>query len=383
MASVSDPKAKSSFRSVDKAFQEAVEQGVFPGAAVLAAKAGRIVLEAAYGFRSSRADRQRMQIDDVFDLASLTKPLATTTALMVLVREGRVALDDPVSQFAPAMVAPQTQKITLRRLLTHTSGLPAWRPYYQQALEIEKAGIKGFVGSHDAKNYIFKQVRNEEVASLPGTRGVYSDLGFILLGEIVEVVGGCALDQYCDKEIFGPLGLESTFFVDLNAKKLSRKAGIRFVPTRKCPWREQVLCGEVDDDNAYAMGGVAGHAGLFSCLHDLHQLLVRLRDCYQGKEGFLKAALVREFLSRDTAVKGWTYALGWDTPSERNSSSGKYFSRTAVGHLGFTGTSIWWDLEQDCHVILLNNRVHPTRDNDKISAFRPRIHDLIMERLLQ
>jgi len=380
---ISDPTAKLNFRSVDEAFREAVEQGVFPGAAVLAAKAGRIVLEDAYGFRSSLADSQRMQTGDVFDVASLTKPLATTTALMVLVRGGKVALDDPISKFVPAAVSPQTRKITLRQLLAHTSGLPAWRPYYQEVMAMERAGIKGFVGSHDAKKYVFERVLNEQLVSAPGTQGVYSDLGFILLGEIVELVGGCALDQYCDKNIFGPLELELTFFVDLSADRLSRGTGTIFVPTQKCPWRKEILRGEVDDDNAYAMGGVAGHAGLFSSLHDIHKFLVRLRDCYLGKDGFLKAQVVREFLARDTAVEGWTRALGWDTPSAEGSSSGRFFSPAAVGHLGFTGTSIWWDLEQDCHVILLSNRVHPTRNNDKIRAFRPYIHDLIMERLLQ
>jgi len=248
---------------------------------------------------------------------------------------------------------------------------------------MERAGIKGFVGSRDAKKYVFERVLDEPLVSAPGTQGVYSDLGFILLGEIVELVGGCALDQYCDKNIFGPLELELTFFVDLSADRLSRGTGTIFVPTQKCPWRKEILRGEVDDDNAYAMGGVAGHAGLFSSLHDVHKFLVRLRDCYLGKDGFLKAQVVREFLARDTAVEEWTRALGWDTPSAESSSSGRFFSPTAVGHLGFTGTSIWWDLEQDCHVILLSNRVHPTRNNDRIRAFRPYIHDLIMERLLQ
>ena len=383
MKSVSAPIARSTFRSVDSAFQEALEQGVFPGAAVLAAKAGRIVLEAAYGYRSSPEEGQRMQVDDVFDLASLTKPLATTTALMLLVAKGRVALDDPVSKFIPRMADPQAEKITLRRLLTHTSGFPAWRPYYQAALAIEKGGIEGFVGSRAAKNYIFERVRNEELVFPPGTHGVYSDLGFILLGEMVEVVAGGALDQYCDREVFGPLGMKSTFFVDLNAEKTPRQEVIKFVPTRRCSWRERVLCGEVDDDNAYAMGGVAGHAGLFSCLHDVHRLLNRLGDCYQGKDDFVAPAVAREFLARDTSVERWTYTLGWDTPSEQDSSSGRYFSRATVGHLGFTGTSIWWDLARDCHVILLSNRVHPSADNDKIRVFRPRIHDLIMELLLR
>jgi CubicO group peptidase (beta-lactamase class C family) len=152
-------------------------------------------------------------------------------------------------------------------------------------------------------------------------------------------------------------------------------------PTEDCPWRKKVLCGEVHDDNAYAVGGVAGHAGLFSSVRDIHQLLACLNGCHRGKNTFLPQALIQEFLSRDESVKNSTYALGWDTPSENKSSSGKYFSLHSVGHLGFTGTSIWWDLEKNCHVVLLSNRVHPTRKNEKIREFRPYIHDLIMKTL--
>jgi CubicO group peptidase (beta-lactamase class C family) len=131
------------------------------------------------------------------------------------------------------------------------------------------------------------------------------------------------------------------------------------------------------------MGGIAGHAGLFSRLRDIHQLLSCLRSCYQGRAGILHPEIVREFFTPDRTVDRWTYALGWDTPSPRDSSSGRYFSRNSVGHLGFTGTSIWWDLENDCYIIFLSNRVHPTRENNSIKTFRPYIHNLIMECLLQ
>ena len=154
-------------------------------------------------------------------------------------------------------------------------------------------------------------------------------------------------------------------------------------PTENCPWRKRILCGEVHDDNAYAMGGVAGHAGLFSSARDIHQLLTRLSRCLRGGDPFLPVSLVQEFLTRDDTVQESTYALGWDTPASKNSSSGSHFSPHSVGHLGFTGTSIWWDLEKDCHIILLTNRIHPSRSNDKIREFRPHIHDLIMKALLQ
>jgi CubicO group peptidase (beta-lactamase class C family) len=152
-------------------------------------------------------------------------------------------------------------------------------------------------------------------------------------------------------------------------------------PTEDCPWRKKVLCGEVHDDNAYAVGGVAGHAGLFSSARDIYQIVARLSRCFRGQDEFLPQALVQEFLSRDQTVRHSTFALGWDTPSESQSASGEFFSPRSVGHLGFTGTSIWWDLEKNCYVILLSNRVHPARTNEKIREFRPHIHDLIMKTL--
>ncbi|TAJ91888.1 serine hydrolase, partial [bacterium] len=234
-----------------------------------------------------------------------------------------------------------------------------------------------------AKSYVFEQIHRERSVSPPGTRSFYSDLGFMLLGEVVEEITGWTLDRYCQNKIFKPMGLRSTSFVDLTQLRTRRLQPVSemIAPTEQCPWRKRVLCGEVHDDNAYVMGGVAGHAGLFSSARDIHLFLTRLKRCYRGEEPLLPAPLVKEFLIRDETVKGSTYALGWDTPSAENSSSGSYFSPHSVGHLGFTGTSIWWDLEKDCHVILLSNRIHPSRTTDKIKGFRPYIHDLIMKTL--
>jgi CubicO group peptidase (beta-lactamase class C family) len=150
-------------------------------------------------------------------------------------------------------------------------------------------------------------------------------------------------------------------------------------PTEQCPWRNKVLCGEVHDDNAYAMGGVAGHAGLFASARDIHGLLACLSRCLRGADGFLPQSIVEEFFTKDASVENSTFALGWDMPSPGKSATGSFFSTRSVGHLGFTGTSIWWDLEKDCYIILLTNRVHPTRKNEMIRDFRPHIHDLIMK----
>lgn len=373
------------FHPVEEAFKEAVAQGVFPGAVVLVGKGDEIVFERAFGCRSLIPEKTPMQLETIFDLASLTKPLATTVAVMLLVREKKIRLEDRVTRFFPNFGVFGKTHVTFRHLLAHCSGLPAWQPYYEDIVKGEKEGRINFVASRAAKSYVFERIHREKPVAPPGTQSLYSDLGFMLLGEVVEEVTGWTLDRYCQDRIFKPMGLRSTSFVDLTQLRLRRlqPAKEMIAPTENCSWRKKVLCGEVQDDNAYAMSGVAGHAGLFSSARDIHLLLARLKRCMRGEDSFLPEPLVREFFARDETVKGSTYALGWDTPSVENSSSGSLFSPSAIGHLGFTGTSVWWDLERDCHVILLSNRVHPSRSIDKIKAFRPYIHDLLMKAMLE
>lgn len=371
------------FKSVEDAFDEAVKQGVFPGAVLLVGRGDEVVYERAFGSRSLVPKISPMHTTAIFDLASLTKPLATTVIMMLLVSEKKISLDDRVTRFFPGFGVFGKHAVTFRHLLNHSSGLPHWKPYYEDVVKSEKAGKVNFVASRAAKQYVFAKIHREKPISATGAESLYSDLGFMVLGETIEAISGCTLDRFCQERIFQPLGLRSTFFTDLTQSRTQRLQADeeRIAPTESCPWRKKVLCGEVHDDNAYAVGGVAGHAGLFSSARDVHQLLAALNGCLRGEKSFLPRALLQEFLSKDQTVKNSTFSLGWDTPSEHQSSSGKYFSRHSVGHLGFTGTSIWWDLEKNCHVVLLSNRVHPTRKNEKIKEFRPYIHDLIMKTL--
>src|SRR5712692_2861373 len=373
------------FRPAEEAFQEAIAKGVFPGAVVLVAKGEEVVIERAFGFRSLVPEKSPMQLETIFDVASLTKPLATAPAVMLLVQEKKIRLDDHVTRFFSNFGVFGKTHVTFRHLLAHCSGLPAWKPYFEEIIKAEREGKVNFVASRGGKNYVFQKIHREKPLSPPGTQSLYSDLGFMFLGEAVEEISSSTLDRYCHDKVFKPIGLRSTSFVDLTQIRTRRIQPIQemIAPTENCPWRKKILCGEVHDDNAYAMGGVSGHAGLFSSARDIHHYLSRLKRCLRGGDPFLSAPLMREFLTRDETVERSTYALGWDTPSPENSSSGSYFSPHSVGHLGFTGTSIWWDLERDCHVILLTNRIHPSRNNDKIKEFRPYIHDLIMKALLQ
>jgi len=370
-------------RQVIAVLERGVASGAFPGAVVLVARRGEVVLHEAVGQRSLEPTRTPMRADTVFDLSSLTKPLATTLAVMVLLHEGKLRLDDRVSRVVPGLAVHGKDAITVRHLLAHCSGLAAWRPFFEEVRRVEREGRPNFMATRGARDLVYEAIHRERPEHPPGVAAVYSDLGFILLGELVELTTRQTLADFVRARLYRPLGLRHLDFVDLTRLRREHLEPDTeaIAPTERCPWRGKILCGEVHDDNAWAMGGVAGHAGLFGTAADVHAVLAMLRACALGKPGPFPAGLVREIWRRDDTVAGSTWALGWDTPSPQGSSAGVRMSRHAVGHLGFTGTSVWVDLERDCHVVLLTNRVHPSRRNEGIRAIRPQLHDAVFEAL--
>jgi CubicO group peptidase (beta-lactamase class C family) len=369
------------WREVEQAFNEGVERRVFPGAAVVVRKRGGIVFEGAFGYRTLLPQPRPLKIDSIFDLSSLTKVLATTIAAMMLARDERLRLDDKVTRFVPTFGVHGKASVTFRNLLAHCSGLAAWRPFHSRIAEIEKAGKVNFMASYGAKEWTYEQIHREKPEAPSGTRAIYSDLNFIALGEAVEQIGCQPLNRFCRDKIYRELGLAATGFIDISLARSRRLEPMEdlFAATENCPSRKRLLVGEVDDENAYAMGGVAGHAGLFAPVHDVDKIAAALIACYQGRSSLVPQKIVREFWTRDAKVAGSTWALGWDTPSPEHSSSGRLFPPNSVGHLGFTGTSVWIDPDREIAVSILTNRVHPSRDNQTIRDFRPMIHDLIME----
>lgn len=372
-----------SWRDVEQAFAEAIEQGVIPGATLIVRHGADIAYQGAFGFRQREPETAPMKLDTVFDLASLTKPLATTIAAMLLVSEGKLRLDERMTRFFPNFGVHGKAAVTFRHLLAHCSGLAAWRPFYQRVAEIERGGRVNFLGSRGAREFVYEEIHREKPEATAGARAIYSDLNFMLLGETIEQIGGSPLDRFCADRIFRPLGLRATGFIDLALARLRRlePAPEMFAPTAHCPLRRRMLFGEVDDENAWAMGGVAGHAGAFAPVAEVDRIAAELITAWAGHSQFLPQKIVREFWTRDGTVRDSTWALGWDSPSPEYSSSGRHFSPAAVGHLGFTGTSIWIEPEAEISIALLTNRVHPRRDNQAIREFRPKIHDLIMEAL--
>ena len=311
-----------------------------------------------------------MTTDTVFDLASFTKPLATTLATMVLVQDGRLDLDQTLASAISDFSGTDKAQIALRQLLSHTSGLPDYQSYYKELIKLPPS---------ERKASLRRPLIAERLIHAPGQTCLYSDVGFMILEWLVEVVARKPLDHFVEESVYGPLGLKHLFFIPLNEAKGRKEHP--YAATEDCPWRGKILDGEVHDDNAYAVGGAAGHAGLFGTAQAVYVLLQELFNTYLGKPNavIFRQDLVQTFFQHQPCPGSW--ALGFDTPTQPDSSSGKYFSDQSVGHLGFTGTSLWMDLEQDLVVILLTNRIHPTRNNQKIKAFRPELHDLIMEEL--
>jgi CubicO group peptidase (beta-lactamase class C family) len=371
---------------VDKALDQAIAKAQIPGAVVLAQmpRDGELLAhESVRGAAVLKPERIAMARDTIFDLASLTKPIATATSVMLLAAEGRIDLDDPVAKVLPPFGERGKEGVTIRHLLTHTSGLKPWRPFHEALLERERKKGERLLGTPAAKEAVLERIYRGALVHEPGEAAVYGDLDFILLGAIVETVAGRPLDEFAAERIFGPLGMTQTRFIRLGdgAPELPDAEKRRFAATEACPWRRRVLWGEVHDPNAWAMGGVAGHAGLFAPADDVLRFATAVLDVWHGRSELLPRDWLRRFLTKNVAPEQTTWALGWDTPTPGASSSGHHFSATSVGHLGFTGTSFWIDLEREAVVVMLTNRVHLVAKKSKFDL-RPIVHDLLLESFL-
>jgi beta-N-acetylhexosaminidase len=341
----------------------AVADHAFPGAVLAVGYNGELTVR-AFGTQTYDANSPTISADTIYDAASLTKPVVTSTLFAMQTEAGRMGLDLPVARFIPEWndgPNPDWRKaVTVRNLLTHTSGLPAHKDY--------------FLTLHSKREFI-AAICKEPLEYEPGSKTIYSDLGFILLGEILERATGKTVDQLAQQQIFAPLQMTSTMF-DPPKNILARIA-----PTENdATFRKRLMQGEVHDENAYAMGGVAGHAGMFTTASDLAAFCqMMLNGGIYGHHRMLTRATISMFTAPQT-IAGNARTLGWMSPTP-NSSSGKYFSPRSFGHLGYTGTSIWIDPDRKLFVILLTNRVNPTRENDKIAAVRPAMHDAVVEAL--
>jgi serine-type D-Ala-D-Ala carboxypeptidase len=394
------------FSSAFSVLKNAIARRAFPAASLAVTHQGRLVALKAAGHLIYESDAGvpplaslwksgnfPVQPATLFDLASLTKVVATTTMSMLLYERGLLDLDAPVAAIVPEFISasPQTKQdrrrreVTLRMLLAHSSGLPAYERLFVKARTRDELLHAALAGS---------------LATDPGQRAEYSDIGFIILGVALERLANETLDRFCQREVFGPLGMTSTTYNPppeqrknipptanecgantplRETRKSQPSAGVKqnLALSQSSTFRGRIIQGEVQDENASVLGGIAGHAGLFATAEDV----ARFAHCVlNGGPPILRPETVALFTRRESSPEGTSRALGWDTPSSP-SQSGKYFSSSSFGHLGYTGTSLWIDPERQLSITLLTNRTWPDCANDAIKQLRPNVHDVVIEAL--
>jgi serine-type D-Ala-D-Ala carboxypeptidase len=359
-ARIPAPHYENQDRIFSRAFQilaDAVKQKAFPGAATAVTHGGKLVALKALGRFTFDVTSPPVEAESIFDLASLTKVVATTSMAMILYERGLLDLEMPVVGILPEFQSEDSRRkeVTFRQLLAHSSGLPGYERLFLRSKSKDELLHEAFAVplKHD-----------------PGARAEYSDVGFILLGVALERIAGEPLDRFCQREIFGPLGMSHTSY---NPPASSTS---KIPPTADDKtFRKRIVQGEVQDENASVMGGVAPHAGLFATKSDI---AIFAQTMLNGGAPILRRETLSFFSRREQSPTGTSRALGWDTPS-KPSQSGKYFSRSSFGHLGYTGTSLWIDPERDVSVTLLTNRTWPDCANQAIKEVRPAFHDAVME----
>jgi CubicO group peptidase (beta-lactamase class C family) len=366
LTDVRPAESRDRFGAAYQVLETALAERAFPGCAFGVIAGGKVVLQDALGRFSYDEHAPVVAPQTIYDVASLTKVVATTSAVMLLNQRELLDLETPVGELLPGFVVGRppgtwSRYVTLRHLLAHTSGLPAYVEFFRTA---------------HSPAALFRTCLELQFEAKPGERAQYSDPGFLLLGKALEVLTQEPLDVWVRREIFHPLELSATGF------SLPRYLAAGIPPTEEdTAFRHRIIQGEVQDENAYVLGGVSGHAGLFSNVPDLlrfaDEILRPLRSA--PTSGLFEPATIERFAERQGPGDS-SRALGWDTPSQ-NSSSGRHFSTRSIGHLGFSGCSMWIDLVEDLAVVLLTNRTWPDRSNQAIREVRPAFHDAVREAL--
>jgi CubicO group peptidase (beta-lactamase class C family) len=351
------------FRGAFDILEKAIEARAFPACSLAVTSRGELVAHRALGHFTYELGSREVATTSLFDLASLTKVVATTAMAMLLYERGVLDLEAPVAAIVPEFAeemdgnSSPRRVVTVRMLLAHSSGLPAYEKLFLRV---------------KTRNEILRAAFTTPLTAAPGTRTEYSDIGFIILGVALERLADEALDAFCQREVFGPLGMTHTTFNPASALKDS------IAPTADDrSFRHRIVQGEVQDENASVLGGVAGHAGLFSTADDL---AIFAHAMLNGGHPILRASTIDLFTRPESAPDGTSRVLGWDTPSTP-SQSGKHFSARSFGHLGYTGTSLWIDPGQQLSITLLTNRTWPDCQNQAIKQVRPALHDAVVEAL--
>ena len=355
---------------IEDVVENALKKNTFSGACISFSQNEVFLRERkdySFGYTTKNQPKNKVNTKTYFDLASLTKPLVTSLSIAVLIEKGKVGLQDNLADCCSWVIPDDKIKIKISHLLSHSSGLPAHRPYYQEL---------GSIPLSEKKRTLRNWIVGEQMCFLPGTSTLYSDLGFMLLGFLVEDLTDTPLDIFWKENVITPLGLQNELFFPKN-KRIDTERCAATKNSHRC---EDLLTGVVHDYNCRAMGGVGGHAGLFGTAPAVASLCEYILDQSKGRNRHpsYSSSLLINLLERKIDSE-WSY--GFDSPTKGKSSSGVYFSTKSRGHLGFTGTSFWIDFDRDIVIVVLTNRVHLSNDLSGIRAFRPLIHDTIMKKL--
>lgn len=347
------------FRNAFRILSEAIEARSFPACSVAVTVRGELVAHQALGRFTFEGDSPAVSSDSIFDLASVTKVAPTTAMAMILYERGVLDLEAALVAIVPEFAAgdPRRSGVTIRMLLAHSSGLPAYEKLFLRT---------------QSREGLLELAFTTRLVADPGTHAEYSDIGFIVLGTALQRLADEALDTFCQREIFGPLAMSHTGF---NPAKTLRDSIPPTADDRT--FRHRMIQGEVQDENASVLGGVAGHAGMFSTAEDMARFAHAMLN---GGYPILRPETVDLFARRESSPAGTSRALGWDTPSAP-SQSGKYFGPRSFGHLGYTGTSLWIDPDRQLSITLLTNRTWPDCQNQAIKKIRPAFHDAVIEAL--
>lgn len=374
------------FREAGDLLEEGVREGAYAAAVLLVGQGDEVLFERSAGYARAAS---------LFDVASLTKPL-TAALFFVLSQEGHLRTDGIAAEVLPfTSPDPRVREIRFAHLLSHTSGLPAWLPLYEKVAAAEKAEGRPLSGTAEGHDRMLAEVLSLPLSHGPGAAWEYSDLGYMLLGRAIEVAGFRSLDRLLAEKVTGPLGMRETRYLPLAA--LGECETGQVIPTGWSEVRRREKAGEVDDENAAAMGGVAGHAGLFSTAGDLFLFAREIVRARKGEGRVLSRPSAERMTARVAQPPGCPRTLGFDTPTPVRGSAARSNGETsgpppvsqagvlvpadAVGHLGYTGCSIWIDPAREISVILLTNRVVFGSGNRKLSALRPRIHDAVWKEI--
>jgi CubicO group peptidase (beta-lactamase class C family) len=369
-ASVHSQQKKFDFSAVDVIIEDAIRNRDFPSAVLIIGDSNSIIYQNAYGRLTYEDDAKATTMNTIYDLASITKVIAATSAIMKLYDEGKIDLDAPVAQYIPEFAVNGKSNITVKNLLLHNSGLTAWTPFYTM-----------YSNADEVRNAIYTCTKEYET----GTQTVYSDYNAVLLGDIVEKVSNIRLDKYCKEYIFFPLSMTDTDYL------IPISQDYRIAPTEyDTYWRNELLRGYVHDETAALLEGVSGNAGLFSTAPDLFKFMKMMlkngkylderKTPIKNKEDRMFTQQTVELFTTKVTGLGYnnTRALGWDTKPEATKyppPCGNKFSQNSFGHTGYTGTSVWCDKEKNLVIIFLTNRIYPKRGNEEIRNIRPMVHD--------